>query len=147
MKEQYADIITTPHQSTLIKEITSVLQNKPPIIGAYIFGSFLRSEIYHDIDIALYLNFDPEPYERFKFASKIGHDVEVQIHPRTHVDVRILNNAPITFAYEVLSTGLLLNCSNDEIITTFETDILVRYLDMQPWYETLDNLYREKLMA
>lgn len=67
------------------------------------------------------------------------------IRPRTHVDVRILNNAPITFTFEVISTGLLLIFNDDTKTEEFEADILIRYLDMQSWFNALDHRYLEAL--
>lgn len=135
----------TPHQERLIGEIRSILSGQDSICAAYLFGSFLHSDIYHDIDLAIFLMQNPDPYERYKLANRIGQDVEQKIHPRIHVDVRILNNAPITLTYEVISTGILLMSNNDTETAGFEAGVLIRYLDMQPWFDSLDRQYLEAL--
>jgi uncharacterized protein len=133
------------NQERIIGNIREILINCDFICAAYLFGSFLRSGTYNDIDLGVYLSYNPDPYERFKLGNQIGQKVEQGIHPRTHVDVRILNNAPVTFTYEVISTGLLLINSNNSKFTEFETDTLIRYLDMQPWFELLDQQYLERI--
>lgn len=135
----------SPLKEQVIMDIRSAISNRAIICTAYLFGSFLRADIWHDIDIALYLIEDPDPYERYKIINRIGRAVEKSIRPRIHVDVRILNRAPVFFVYEVLSTGLLLICNDSKKSAEFEADILIRYLDMQPWNESLDQWYREAL--
>ncbi len=122
------DTPSSPHRDEIIKTIRDILTSFASISAAYLYGSFLQSDTYHDIDLGVYLKQDPDPYDKFKLGNRIGQKVEQGIHPRTHVDVRILNNAPVSFTYEVISTGTL----------------LIRYLDMQPWFESLDRQYLEK---
>lgn len=133
----------SPLHNRIIDTIRKMLSNQYSICSAYLFGSFLRSDTYHDIDLALYLMQDPNPYERYKIGNRIGQEIEQVIQPRTHVDVRVLNNAPVAFSYEVISTGLLLFNKNDLKTTAFEADVLIQYLDMQPWLESLDQQYLE----
>ncbi len=134
-----------PLQEKIIMDIRSSLSDWDFICTGYLFGSFLRSDTWHDIDLALYLFSNPDPFERYKLINRIGQAVEKTINPRIHVDVRIMNRAPVSFVYEVLSTGLLLISNDDEKTAEFEADILIRYLDIQPWNESLDQWYREAL--
>ena len=137
--------IRTANQDRIIENIRHILTNDNSICAAYLFGSFLRSDTYHDIDLGIYLIQDPDPYERFKRGNRIGQKVELEIHPRIHVDVRILNNAPVFFTYEVISTGLLLVCTDNTKCADFEAITLISYLDMQPWFELLDQEYLKRM--
>src|SRR5574341_515090 len=72
---------------------------------AYIFGSFLESDRFNDIDVALVVSKELNPYHRFKFAMEVARELEKEIKPRFEFDVKILNYSPVEFQHEVLKKG------------------------------------------
>ncbi len=49
------------------------------------------------------------------------------------VDVRVLNQSPIPFRYNVLKNGRLLSCRNEELYAGFLSHTLVSYFDFAPY--------------
>ena len=89
------------------KSIRFILNGFEEIDLAYVFGSFLERDDFHDIDIAIHLGKEQSPYQRFKLSQKVARSLEQGIEPRVDFDVRILNYAPVYFQYEVISKGIV----------------------------------------
>ena len=92
-------------KAQIISKITNFLRGVEEIRFAYIFGSFATDEVFSDIDIGIYyqISQDTSPLE-------IEFEIENQIQDLTgyQIDVRILNKAPIGFAYQVIKDGILI---------------------------------------
>ena len=109
---------------------------------AYFFGSAARGGAYRDIDVAVYLiPCATSSYKRFKLAMRIGRMIENALFIRREVDVRILNEAPLSFQYEVMRTGLLIFQRKKHHRIRYEGRLLSRYLDYQPVWSALINQY------
>lgn len=108
---------------TLVSRLRESLQREPDVVFAYLFGSQGRGDAgaRSDVDVAIFLD----------AGSRLGVlDVMAQIEGegRRHLDVVILNTAPLTLAYETLK-GLLLFSRDEEARIAFETALTHRYLD------------------
>ena len=79
------------------KKIGAVLTRFQEIEFAYLFGSFLESDAFNDVDIALYLSKDLGPYKALKLSLVVERVMAKEIEPRCEFDVKILNHAPIVF--------------------------------------------------
>lgn len=118
---------------TVLPALRGVLSQVPDVAFAYLFGSAVQGRGYRDIDIAVYLIPCPaSPYERFKLAMRIAGLLERCLEPRCEVDVRVLNEAPVLFQYEVLRTGRLLSERDREARIGYEAQLLSSYLDYHP---------------
>ena len=73
---------------------------------AYVFGSFLERDDFHDIDVAICLCEEQSPNDGFKLTQRVAIDLEKGVEPRVNFDVRILNSAPVYFQYKVISKGI-----------------------------------------
>jgi len=94
----------------IIKAIKEALSKFPEIVFAYIFGSFLDSGDFNDIDIAIYVKGD---YNPFVLPVKIKEEISSSKilkdrYPPDLFDVRILNDAPFYFTGEIMTDGLLI---------------------------------------
>ena len=112
----------------LISRITGILKNRGEVAFAYIFGSFVEGEPFHDVDVGLYLSKTPQ--ERFNESSLIlsqnlSRELEIP------VDVRILNLAPLSFLYHVIR-GKLIFEKDEEIRVRVVEQTIQRYLDLKP---------------
>lgn len=92
--------------------IHAVLVQDPQIVFAYLYGSFVRGDVFQDIDIGVYVaGPDPNPYV-------LSADLKSRLstHLRSggidlaadQFDIQILNNAPFTFLKRIFSEGSLL---------------------------------------
>jgi len=112
----------------IAEEISALLETRPEVRFAYLFGSFHEGGPFHDIDVGVYLNADDragEPMPELVLAAALTARL------RLPVDVRVLNRAPIPFAYQVLRGRLLFERDADEQ-ERFASRIVMRSLDMKP---------------
>lgn len=124
-----------------LERIRSILQGFEEIDIAYIFGSFLERDDFHDIDVALRLCKDVPPYQRFKLSEKVARSLERGISPRVDFDVRILNHAPACFQYEVISKGIVVLERDRERRVDYEAHLISEYLDLKYMYDYLDQAF------
>lgn len=106
----------------------SALASEPGVVFAYLYGSFLDSEAFRDVDIGVYLH-PCEPDQMTLRALALGQRLSAKV--RLPVDVRVLNTAPIPFLYHVLRGHLLLNHDDDLLSEVIERTVC-RYLDIAP---------------
>jgi len=112
----------------IISRITGILKNRKEVAFAYIFGSFVEGEPFHDVDVGLYLSETPK--ERFNESSLIlsqnlSRELEIP------VDVRILNLAPLSFLYHVIRGKFIIEKDEETRVRVVEQTIQ-RYLDLKP---------------
>ena len=125
-----------------VRSITEqVLCHYDQVQLAYLYGSFLRNDSYQDIDIALLLSGTVEPYALFKQQMQIAGEIEDLLSPHVPCDVRVLNGAPVEFQYEVIRTGRIVLCRNEEQKIDYETDIMRRYLDLKYLFDRVDQAF------
>jgi uncharacterized protein YutE (UPF0331/DUF86 family) len=74
---------------------------------------------------------------------RIAARLERSLQPRREVDVRVLNEAPVLFRYEVLRSGHLLVERDPLCRVGYEAQLLSSYLDYHPvWVGWLDQQLR-----
>lgn len=109
-----------------------MLQKENHILFAYLHGSFLQNE-FRDIDIGIYteknLSKKNQLSYELSFEEKLQHSI---FHP---VDVRILNNAPLSFSFSVIKNGIVLFCKDEDKRIDFETRIFTKYHDFDFYRE------------
>lgn len=108
-------------KETVINKIKEYLNKRQEVLFAYIFGSFVKSEEFSDVDIALYVNGEFS----FKYEFEIEDNLEKILN--LPVDVRVINNAPVSFAYGVLKDGLLIK--DNDVRTDFQMLKFKEYMD------------------
>ena len=121
---------------TIIKHLEFELSNQSQIMFAYIYGSALSSDKPRDIDIAVYLF--PKDFEKlsrdgevsFSFAIPLEMDLEKQL--KRKIDVQVLNRAPLSFRYRVISDGRLIVDRDSNARCDFEYLSRVEYYDFSP---------------
>jgi uncharacterized protein len=117
----------TPAKEEILCRIEEGVRETSGIAFAYLYGSFLESDSYRDVDLGIYAegaDRDEWTKLRDRLHTRLG-DLSDQ------VDIRVLNEAPVTFLYHVLE-GRLIDLRNEELYgTVFEQTVRV-YLDMAP---------------
>lgn len=105
------------------------LARVPGVRFAYLYGSFLESDRIHDVDVGLFLD-EPVTAHQTGLLDSLSVTLRAAVH--LPVDLRILNDAPLTFLYHALR-GRLLSCRDEAFLTDLIEDIARRYLDLAPF--------------
>ncbi len=114
----------------MIEHIKAALRGRPDIIFAYLHGSFITGNRFRDIDVAIYL----KPL----FSRPLPVELEIEgelnrIAPKYPIEVRILNNAPLSFRYNVLKQGEPIVVLDDDLRCDFAEATLTNYFDFAPF--------------
>ncbi len=121
-----ADAVKRQEVAASLEEL---VRSREEILFAYLFGSFVDQQGFHDIDVGVYVTEalwpeDPLAYE-MGLSSQLERDV------RYPIDVKLLNRAPIGFCYEV-TRGDVLFSRDEPARLAFVEGTWARYLDYQP---------------
>ena len=137
---------TTAEREKLLSMLRDSLMIRQDILFAYVYGSFAEGGPFHDIDVGICLAGGDRPKDAWvdiELALELEQvvsrapaacqpegkkDVRRQ---RISVDVRVLNEAPMTFCYHVLQ-GHLLFSRDENIRVPWVVRIISRYLDSKP---------------
>ena len=108
-------------KNNLVLKIKDCLLQYQQIVFACLHGSFIKSDKFRDIDIAVFTctkeDFFFESDLSYELSSLTGFDAEV----------RIMNGAPVAFQMAVLMEGLLLFSRDEETRTDFIEEVGKRY--------------------
>lgn len=115
-------------REALVRRLAAELEKEPAVEFAYLHGSLLDSETVHDVDVGLYFR-ESEAERGSVVASELSARLTSVVG--MPVDVRILNEAPLSFVYHALR-GRLLTCRDETLLTTMLEDVARRYLDLAP---------------
>ncbi len=99
------------------------------LLFAYIFGSFVSSRAFSDIDIGIYL--EQEPDNQMDTEFDLENALEEKI--RLPVDIRILNTAPLSFCYNVIREGTVIVDNDSDRRADFQGLVLKKYFDFEPF--------------
>lgn len=113
-------------KQSVVNKISCLFKEQSVIIFAYLFGSFVRSKKFSDIDIAIYIN-EIETCDPLKF--EFGLEEKIQSFTKLPVEVRIINRAPLSFLYQVVKEGILITDKDSARRADFEGLIFKKYLD------------------
>lgn len=113
-----------------MERLGGYLKKRPNLLFAYVYGSFVMADKFRDIDIAVYLKDDPSPplHAELEFETELANIIKNYL-----VDVRIINNAPLSFRYNVIKSGKPIVVIDDDARTEFEEPTLNHYFDFSPF--------------
>jgi hypothetical protein len=115
------------------KRIRDFLASRSDLAFAYLHGSFLTEDRFHDIDIAVYLKTVP--------SSPVQAELEIEmklieaIGREYPVDARLLNTAPVSFRYGVIKNGDPIFVADEEARTSFVETTLSSHFDFAPFHK------------
>jgi hypothetical protein len=109
------------------RNLTRALGDEPDVSFAYLHGSFVSQPAFRDVDVAVWLAADAAA------AKDRQEDLSERLTRRIGVpiDVRPLNDAPLSFRFHALQ-GRLLLCRDDERLAQTIEETTRRYLDIEP---------------
>ncbi len=129
-------------KDVILRRIHDVLAPLPSLRIAYVYGSFLSRDDFRDIDVALLLDGrQPDGDSFLKYAADAGDRIEEALDFCYACDVRILNDQPVWFGFEIISTGKPLYVRDEDERIDFETQVTVEYQDMKFMYDLFDREY------
>ena len=116
-------------KSQIHEEIVSVLKRHEEIILAYVFGSFNDSNAFSDIDIAVLTA------ENMHTCLNYELDLEIELEDIVNypTDVRVINNAPLSFCHNVIRHGRVILDRDSNVRADFMGRILKEYFDFAPF--------------
>ncbi|MCK4762941.1 MAG: nucleotidyltransferase domain-containing protein [Candidatus Aminicenantes bacterium] len=126
------------NKQVIIDNIKNCLTGRGEILFAYIPGTFLQEgDDFKDIDIALYLD-----EKKIKKIDTLDYELETslllekEVEPGKSfnryvpVDVKVINDAPVSFRYSV-TNGVLLFSKREDIHEEFLCRTWQEYFDFQ----------------
>ncbi len=119
-----------------------ILFQRKEIAIAYLFGSYARNEAKtsSDIDIAVLLDCNDEQlYSSFM-------DLMLGIYEALgteRFDLIILNDAPLSMKFEIISQGKIIYFRNDKVLNAFEMKVIRSFQDTA-YLRTVQNYYLKK---
>ncbi len=122
--------LTPDEKRGLIDSLAALLAEEELILFAYLHGSFQEGGPFRDLDLAVYLD-DLPLKQQMAFELKLEERLEREV--KYPVDLRVLNNAPTSFAYMVIKKGIKLFVRNDSERVAFEVSTIKKYLDFLPF--------------
>ena len=129
MKNTYFQI-SESDKKIIMERLRYSLEKRPNLLFAYVCGSFVMADKFRDIDIAVYLKQIPSTplHVELELETELGNIIKNYL-----VDVRILNNAPLSFRYNVIKSGKPIVVVDDDARTDFEEATLSNYFDFSPF--------------
>jgi predicted nucleotidyltransferase len=120
--------IRPEQREALFSQLPIELSQELGIRFAYLYGSVLESDRVHDVDIGLFLD-DTVVAQQAQIVEMLSAKLTAAV--RLPVDIRVINDAPLSFLYHVLR-GRLLLCRDEGFLTDMLEDVARRYLDLAP---------------
>lgn len=116
--------------ATIRAEIATFLKAFPEILFAVLYGSAVEGMTFRDLDLALWVDRSRLPSEGdLEFEFRVESQMR-QCLPFV-VDVRVVNDAPLSFRYHV-SRGIPLLVRDEDAFTTFQERTWDDYFDFRP---------------
>ena len=112
-----------------INIIKSILINDPRIASAFIYGSYPDNEDHNDIDVGVFTRDKFAGKERFDLEYELSKQIANQLPGNLEIDVRVLNDAPDSFLFNVFQ-GLFLFTKDNKVEDLME-HIILKCLDEQ----------------
>ncbi|HLE55933.1 MAG TPA: nucleotidyltransferase domain-containing protein [Rhodothermia bacterium] len=114
-------------RAAVISALAARVGERDDVAFAYLHGSFVGEDAFHDIDVAVYFSgsLDVAGSKALDLANRLSMESG---YP---VDIRVLNDAPLSFQFRAVQ-GTLLVSRDDEQVADFVERTGMRYADVAP---------------
>ena len=116
-------------KESILEDIASALERHGEIILAYVFGSFIHCHTFSDIDIGVLTGEDIDSCLDFE----LNLEIEIEDIVNYPIDIRIINNAPLSFCQNVIRHGRVILESDADMHADFMGKILKEYFEFAPF--------------
>jgi predicted nucleotidyltransferase len=124
--------IPADEKRAIVERIKAYLQSRPDILFAYLHGSFFSGGRFRDIDLAVFLKPSLVSALQVELEMEAELSKEVKKYP---LEVRVLNQAPLSFRYNVIKHGEPIVVVDDDLRCDFMEATLSQYFDFAPFRE------------
>lgn len=133
-----------PSQS-LEQRIASLLEPRPEVLEAYLFGSHahVTAQPHSDVDVAVYVDEAKVKESTFGYRAQLTAELIGGLH-NNDVDLLILNQAPPALYYHVLRDGIRVLSRDLAATTTREGYAVSRYCDFVSQLAKMDAVWRSR---
>jgi predicted nucleotidyltransferase len=119
-----------------VKELQNVIENHPSVLFAYLYGSAVKEKKFNDIDIAVFLKPDSNPFF-------ISADLKILLSEKTGInpdlfDIQVINNLvthgdilSLPYLKHVFETGILIIDKDEHLRTSFIEDYGMKYRECE----------------
>lgn len=121
--------IRPEQRENVLVKLRGELEQTSGLRFAYVYGSVLEADRVHDVDVGIFLT-DTVVAQQTDMVDALTVTLSAAVG--LPVDVRVLNEAPLSFLYHVLR-GRLLLCRDETFLTDMLEDVARRYLDLAPF--------------
>lgn len=148
MREQPREIIPEQIIATLRQHAETIFGERG-IDAVYLYGSVVTglAHPFSDVDIALLVSEEKAtmtPYERLNFEIEIELAID-DTCGLDYAEVRVINDAPLTFRGRVATEGIRLYSENEVHRVAFETQTWKEYFDYRPWERLMSQAFWARL--
>jgi hypothetical protein len=113
-------------RARVVATLADALSGESQVAFAFLYGSFVDSEAFRDVDVGVYLGSGESGHlYSSRLAQRLGERVGFP------VDARVLNGAPVSFLYHVLRGQVVLS-RDDALLGDVMERTVQRYLDIAP---------------
>jgi uncharacterized protein YutE (UPF0331/DUF86 family)/predicted nucleotidyltransferase len=130
---------------TLLARVAAVLDPRPEILDAYVFGSHGRgaAQPHSDVDVAVYVGDRPSAGSPYGYVADLT-SVLMGALGTSALDVVVLNAAPPLLYHRVLRDGVRVLSRDLRATTTREGRALSRYCDYVPQLAKIEAAHRAR---
>jgi hypothetical protein len=123
------------------KVAEEIFSERKEVIVAYIYGSFLRSEFFEDIDVGLLIedSFKPNALYEARIAGQFEQKLKGKLK---NFNVGVLNGGSVRYLFSVLKNSKVLYSRDERKRVEFESKVMKEYLDVKPHHELYEKLRR-----
>lgn len=128
MKIKYYEI-SLEDKEIIVDKLKNTIKRHKGVAFVYLHGSFPNASRFRDIDIAVYL--DEVPVSPLQ--TELSLETLLSSAVPYPIDVKILNNSPLSFTFNVIKSGIPIFVANDDIRVDFIENTLKKYFDFAPF--------------
>ena len=119
-------VVDAVSRARIAPALADGLSGESDVAIALLYGSFVDSEAFHDVDVGVYLR---SGQSGLLYGALLSQRLSERVG--LPVDARVLNGAPVSFLYHVLRGQVVLS-RDDELLGDLMERTVQRYLDISP---------------
>jgi len=121
---------TRVNADEIVERLHPVFAGQNEVLLAYLFGSYAQggNGTWSDVDLAVFLRPGLKGDELFEAYRELYLAIRNALSAE-RFDLLLLNRASLPLKFDVVSGGRLIYAQNEEVLNSFEIDVIRRYQD------------------
>ena len=121
--------LSQSEREEISRRLTRFLSNREEVLLAIIFGGFIDSEIFRDIDLAIYTMYKVPIEEEYMYEYMLSEKLTMEIG--VPVDTILLDYTPLNLRRKVLSKGRVIYEKYGWVKTKLDYTLLRESVDIE----------------